>query len=87
MCEIKMRKELKILMFTLYVIDSALLITNPINHFVANVYYVNDGFTVAARLEPKFLFYVHVALCVLLLTPVSVTLVIKAVKTSRFYKF
>ncbi len=87
MCEIEMRKELKVFLFVLYVLDAALLATNPINHFVANVYYVENGFSEVARLEPKFLFYVHVALCVTLLTPVSVALVIKAVKMSRFYKF
>lgn len=82
----RLKGNLKILSVGILLFDSVILITTPINHFAGDFTVRQSGDYSYTQMVPKPLFYVHVAVCILMLVAMLVYMIRALVESSKFYR-
>lgn len=83
----RINKTVEILYLSVELIDTAVIITNPVNHFAADITYKNTPFGSYIMMSPQPLYYAHFTICIFAIVNMLVFLLIKIVKSSKYYRF
>ena len=82
----KVKKEIRYLLHGILIIDSCILLSNPVNGFTAG-YELKTGIHYGSFVfKPNLFFFVHVALCVSMGLFIMFTIVNVYIKSSRYYR-
>lgn len=76
----------KVCFVSVYIVDTILHLTNPVNHFVANYYVTKRDGYFRMIMEPQFFYYIHLLLCFFTLSYTLMNLLVKTMKTSVYYR-
>lgn len=82
----RIKREMRLFSACVFIFDSVLLITNPINNFLGRYEYVELEHVKCSVMVQKELFVIHIALCYCVVATMIILLVDKIIKTSRYYR-
>lgn len=83
----KINKTVEIIFLSVGLIDTAVMITNPINHFAADITYKITPYGSYIMMSPQPLYYAHFSICLITIVNMLTFLLIKIVKSSKYYRF
>lgn len=82
----KANRKFRLASVMVLAIDSVMLATNPINHFAADYITKTNEVAVYTAIRPKFFFYVHTVLCLMMIGTMIVSTVRKIFATASYYR-